>query len=103
MNLPRFYVSPNISPRGIVKLKTIEADYKKIQQVFGKPSKSESAGDNFDGFETVSWTIKFENGLIAEITDSNAFGNKESYTTCKRWNIYGHYDEVAEYVSFYLK
>lgn len=102
MDIPRFFVSANIHPRGITKLKTIDADYKTICRVFGNPTKSESAGDTFDGFETVSWTIKFENGLIAEITDSNAFGHKEPYTQSKKWNVYGHYNEVLSYITLLL-
>lgn len=94
MNSPRFYVSKDIQKRGILRLGTLSVPYQKIQKVFGAPCLSEAAGDAFDGSESVAWTIKFETGHVAEITDINSFGQKTDYKTCTDWAIFGHDDSV---------
>lgn len=103
MQLPRFLVSKDIAQRGISRLGTINTSYSNLTKVFGSPCLSESAGDAFDGLETVSWKIKFENGLIAEISDVGKFGERENYKNCNSWNIFGHSPEVLNYIKHYLK
>jgi hypothetical protein len=102
MDLPRFMVSRDIKTRGIAKLGVINTTYRELSSKFGNPCLSESAGDDFDGFETVAWKIKFENGLIAEISDVSEFGVKNDYRDCKKWAIYGHNQNVLSYVKRYL-
>lgn len=102
MLLPKFYVSKDIPSRGISRLGTINLSYNKIIKVFGAPTASEASGDNFDGSETVSWKIKFENGYVGEITDNNSFGEKDDYRACNSWNVFGHDAQVLQYIKAYL-
>jgi hypothetical protein len=103
MELPRFMVSRDFKVRGISRLATIKSTYKDISARFGTPVLSETAGDSFDGFETVVWKIKFENGLYAEISDTSQFGIKSDARTCSEWAIYGHNENVIHYIKEYLR
>lgn len=103
MQVPRFFISKDIKQRGIVRLNKIDTPFSNLNRVFGSPCLSESAGDIFDGSETVAWVIKFEDGLVAEISDINEFGDAKNYKNCTSWNIYGHSPRVVEYIKAYLR
>lgn len=103
MQLPRFLVSKDIAQRGISRLGVINTTYTNLTKIFGSPCLSEAAGDSFDGLETVSWKIKFENGLIAEISDVGSFGERTNYKSCNMWNVYGHSPAVLDYIKAYTR
>jgi hypothetical protein len=90
MAAPRFYVSKDITSRGIARIGTISVPYNKIAKVFGSPTMSEVSGDSFDGTETVSWRI-------------SGFGDKQDYKMCTRWNVFGHEPVVMDFIKQYLK
>lgn len=103
MQVPRFLISKDIKQRGIVRLDTINTEFNNIHRVFGSPCLSEAAGDIFDGPESVAWIIKFEDGLIAEISDVSMFGDDKNYKKCTSWHVFGHSPRVVEYIKAYLK
>lgn len=102
MQLPKFIVSKDIPARGITRVGTIRSTYNEISKRFGPPTLSEAAGDSFDGFESVVWKIKFENNLIAEISDLGEFGKDKDYRSCEIWAIHGHNQQVVQYIKKYL-
>lgn len=102
MQLPRFMTAKEIPTRGITRVGTLNVSYRDLTKKFGNPTLSAAAGDDFDGFETIAWRFKFENGLIAEISDLNEFGNKNDYQDCSKWAIYGHTGSVVDYIKGYL-
>lgn len=105
MNSPRFYIDKELSLRGMFHVGVIEADYTRINKIFGHPVIAEENGDIIDDLSSAIWPLQFEDGMRAEFSDNRELGSaihddKPDYDfrKCKQWKIRGTNHAVLGYI-----
>ena len=87
-----FKTGKEYDTRMMSRVGTVKASYSIMHRIFGRPTFDANRGDDFDGLETRVWNIRFDDGLLARISDNKAFGqavpsNPDEVLT---WTIHGY-------------